>query len=413
MRILVLGCGLILVASASAEETKFPYTAYVVTDELYVRSGPGQTYYPTDKLTRGQAVEVYRHDPGGWLAIRPVEGSFCWVHARYLEPKGDGLAEVTADGVSCRIGSRLSDVRDIIGVRLKKGEIVELLDENQLRRGDGWCRISPPAGDFRWVYGKYVSPDYPHNGLSKPPSGVRAEDAPTPVPPNPPSNNAASSGVGVSATGVAPVGTSRAEDFRAAIESLDLELAIVVAEEPALWNLEPLRRRAEELLERAPGPVERGHVRVLLGKIERFEGIRQRYQSIEFARDEAERARRLLSGVGQGTINTTGTIATAPPGLASAPIGTLSTTNIGASERFDGMGRLAELRSSRLGAPRYVLVNERGKILYYVSPAPGVNLRHYLGKQVGVTGTREFLSERNATMLIAKHITPLENDRIR
>ncbi len=331
-----------LVASASAAETKFPYTAYVVTDELYVRSGPGQSYYPTDKLSRGQAVEVYRHDPGGWLAIRPVDGSFCWVHARYLEPKGDGLAEVTADGVSCRIGSRLSDARDIIGVRLKRGEVVELLDENQLRHGDGWCRILPPAGDFRWVYGKYVSPDYPHDGLSKPADSV----AGGPPPPTPPAVSPSP------LTSPLPAGPLAADDFRAQVEAVDLELAIIVAEESVVWNLAPLRQRAEELLLRAPGPVERGHVRVLLGKIERFEGIRQRYQSIEMAREEAERARRLLSGVGQAPPG--------PPDAAGAP-GLRG-------DRFDGTGRLAELRAASTGVPRYALVNDRGKIQYYVTP---------------------------------------------
>jgi len=387
-----------LVASASAAETKFPYTAYVVTDELYVRSGPGQSYYPTDKLSRGQAVEVYRHDPGGWLAIRPVDGSFCWVHARYLEPKGDGLAEVTADGVSCRIGSRLSDARDIIGVRLKRGEVVELLDENQLRRGDGWCRILPPAGDFRWVYGKYVSPDYPHDGLSKPADSASGG----PTPPTPPAVSPSP------LTSPLPAGPLAADDFRAQVEAVDLELAIIVAEEPAVWNLAPLRQRAEELLSRAPGPVERGHVRVLLGKIERFEGIRQRYQSIEMAREEAERARRLLSGVGQAPFSGAGQATPLPTDAAGAP---------GAAglrgERFDGTGRLAELRASRTGGPRYALVNERGKIQYYVTPAPGVNLRHYLGRQVGITGTREFLPERNSNHLIAKHIAPLDAPQMR
>lgn len=382
MRAGIVAC--LLVASASAAETKFPYTAYVVTDELYVRSGPGQSYYPTDKLSRGQAVEVYRHDPGGWLAIRPVDGSFCWVHARYLEPKGDGLAEVTADGVSCRIGSRLSDARDIIGVRLKRGEVVELLDENQLRRGDGWCRILPPAGDFRWVYGKYVSPDYPHDGLSKPAESASGG----PTPPTPPVVSPSP------LTTVLPAGPLTADDFRAQVEAVDLELAIIVAEEPAVWDLAPLRRRAEELLQRAPGPVERGHVRVLLGKIERFEGIRQRCQSIELAREEAERARRLLSGVGQSLPE--------PPDAAGLR-----------GDRFDGTGRLAELRNARAGAPRYALVNERGRIQYYVTPAPGVNLRHYLGRQVGISGTREFLPERNSSHLIAKHVAPLDAPQMR
>ena len=73
MRLLVtlLFCGQALCCFAANGEQTFPYTAYVAVDDVYVRSGPGQNYYPTDKLKRGQEVEVYRHDPGGWCAVRP------------------------------------------------------------------------------------------------------------------------------------------------------------------------------------------------------------------------------------------------------------------------------------------------------------------------------------------------------
>jgi len=66
----------------------------------------GQNYYPTDKLKRGQEIEVFRHDPGGWCAIRPVDGSFTWVSGRYLRPTEGHLAVITENGVSARVGSR-------------------------------------------------------------------------------------------------------------------------------------------------------------------------------------------------------------------------------------------------------------------------------------------------------------------
>ena len=94
----------------AAEEPTFPYTAYANTDDVYVRSGPGKNYYPTEKLKRGDAVEVYRHDPGGWYAIRPPHGSFSWVPARLLQPTKDHLAVVVGDRVVSRVGSGMSDV---------------------------------------------------------------------------------------------------------------------------------------------------------------------------------------------------------------------------------------------------------------------------------------------------------------
>src|SRR5664279_1510721 len=98
----IILCGFALLPSAASGKATFPYKASAVADDVFVRSGPGQSYYATDKLKRGQEVEVYRHDPGGWCAIRPVDGSFTWVSGRYLRPTEGNLAVVTEDGVSAR-----------------------------------------------------------------------------------------------------------------------------------------------------------------------------------------------------------------------------------------------------------------------------------------------------------------------
>ena len=94
-----------LAGTAAAEQT-FPYTAYVTADDVYIRSGPGENYYVTDKLKVGTAVEVYRHDPGGWYAIRPPKDSFSWVSSRHLSLEGNNLATVTDERVASRVGSR-------------------------------------------------------------------------------------------------------------------------------------------------------------------------------------------------------------------------------------------------------------------------------------------------------------------
>ena len=114
---------------AAATTNLFHYTAYITADDVYVRSGPGENYYATDKLKAGTPVEVYRHDPGGWYAIRPPKDSFSWVSSRHLQLDGKDLATVTDERVASRVGSQLSDVRDIIPkFRLHKGETVEVLE---------------------------------------------------------------------------------------------------------------------------------------------------------------------------------------------------------------------------------------------------------------------------------------------
>src|SRR5689334_17023211 len=93
-RLVVVPAMLALAWSARARGEQFPYDAYVNSTDVYVRSGPSRDYYPTEKLSKGQKVEIYRHDPGGWYAIRPPRGSFTWVSKRHLEVDGDGLATV-------------------------------------------------------------------------------------------------------------------------------------------------------------------------------------------------------------------------------------------------------------------------------------------------------------------------------
>ena len=156
-------CALALLVSCVAITARasdpFPYTSYVNANDVYLRSGPGQNYYPTEKLPRGCEVEIWRHDPGGWYAVRPTKDSFSWVAAEYLKPTEDGLAEVTGDRVVVRVGSALSDVRDVIQIHLNRGEEVEVIEAKRFGTGPAaqtWYKIAPPAGEFRWVHGKFV-----------------------------------------------------------------------------------------------------------------------------------------------------------------------------------------------------------------------------------------------------------------
>ena len=99
------------------------YAAEMVGAGVDVRSGPGCGYYATMKLQPGAEVEVYRHDPGGWCAIRPPAGSFSWVSGDFLRPAENDLAEVIGRRVCARVGSSFSDIRDVIQLRLDQGDV--------------------------------------------------------------------------------------------------------------------------------------------------------------------------------------------------------------------------------------------------------------------------------------------------
>ncbi|MEN6404994.1 MAG: SH3 domain-containing protein [Thermoguttaceae bacterium] len=389
----------------------FPYKASVVAEDVYIRSGPGQSYYPTDKLRRGQQVEVYRHDPGGWCAIRPTDGSFTWVSGRFLKPTENNLAVVIEDNVSARVGSRFSDVREVIQVRLRKGEVVELL--NPPGRGvswteNAWFKITPPSGEFRWVSAKFLDKDYPRDGMRKAPperefpSRSAENDSAEPLDPSgPPRIPAAALGdryaSGSEGEPMPRRGRARSltpEEYDAELQRIELELSVMAAQTPDRWSFDAMRERTNQLLDQAQTAVERGHARLLANKIARFDDLKQRQEAVWAMRDETDRNNRLYARL-------------------RPKDGDLSEAAVELDSRFDGVGRLTQVVSPKRGAPRYALVDDAGKIRCYVTPTPGVNLRNYLGRQVGVTGTRGFVPEQHAGHIMARHVTPLEDTLVR
>jgi hypothetical protein len=410
-------------------EQAFPYKAYITADDTYVRSGPGESHYPTGKLKAGAKVEVYRHDPGGWYAIRPPEGSFSWVGSRFVKPTRNGLGEITGERVAVRVGSQLSEKRDAVQVRVTRGEIVEVLGTEQTgtgRQAGTWWKIGPPSGEFRWVHGSEVDSSPPGSGASKAgkelPSLTAATKPAEPVSTKPPetkpadkwtpaAGNPTASPPGpvaatpVAATPVAPVAPSpsgqetprvppaalrqrTSEEFQKEMDDINTELSIMLAEEPSAWKCEELGRRARALQDQAQSAVERGNARMLVNRIAQSEDVKRRYLAMNATATETNRKVRLAADRSRAA----GTVALSP----------------GSAERFDGVGRLTRVLPPKLGAPRYALVDEQGAVKSYVSPAPGVSMQFYLGRQVGINGVRGYVAEQNAELLTAKHVTALD-----
>jgi hypothetical protein len=360
-------------------EDHVPFKAIVISDNTYARSGPGQDYYPTDPLRHGQEIEVYRQNPDGWCAIRPVDGSFTWVPGRYVRPTGNNLAVVTDEGVAARVGSRVNNSRDMIQVRLHQGEVVEILESprsGDWDEGGGWYKIAPPSGEFRWVAAQDLVAS-PGNAIAdKTGSTDRGREL---------SPDEAVRARLTDARSYSP------ESFRAEIERSELDLSIIVAEDPAKWSFDALSPRTEVLFNAAQTPSERGRVRLLAERIAQFEEIQKKETEMLAQRERTERSGRLLARM-------------YPGGESAEP----SPPRFDNDGRFDGTGILVQVAASKPGSPRYALANDNGVVLCYVTAAPGVNLYGYLGRRVGLVGNRGYMPERQATHIMAKHITPLE-----
>jgi hypothetical protein len=186
-----------------------------------------------------------------------------------------------------------------------------------------------------------------------------------------------------------------ADDLSRELAAIELRLSRMVAAPVNLWNTERLERDAVQLHSRAQTTAERDAVQVTLNKINQFAAIGQRTNPPPATP---------MSQSGQAPI----TPIMPSPGAAAAPVEVAA-----GGGPYDAVGILRPVVSRRPGAPQYALVDDRGQVLSFVTPSPDVNLQPYLGRQVGVTGNRGFITEFNRSHVTAARIAPLGGNMLR
>ncbi len=77
-------------------------------------------------------------------------------------------------------------------------------------------------------------------------------------------------------------------------------------------------------------------------------------------------------------------------------------------DRFDGVGKLTQVYPAQSGVASYALVDKEGKVKQFVTAAPGVNLRPYIGREVGVQGTLGYMPDAHTSHVTAKRVALIE-----
>ena len=467
---LLFAASMVLCTLSAKAEEPLPYPAYVVTSDANIRSGPGEEFYATSRLIWGSKVEVY-HQVNEWCAIRPPESSFSWVLKKNLTPTAqDGVARVIDENTMTRVGTVFGDDHQVEYVRLATNEVVEVLGSKRLAEPSGgtvkeWYKIMPPAGEFRWIHQHHLG--------SEPPTGERHEeqtaailpritdralDEPNRLPESviaKPIELAEShlanddGGVSRQAIGedrwrerpsaieeeerdVQPVSVTQTADetqsnshgdgrwretnhaFREIksslgadeLDRLDLALSEVVAEPLSEWSFHDLSGQIQQLIDRSESTHDRDRARELLTKLNEFQDIKRRYDVVANKLETAVPAtftapqrskplQRLARGFKLPKIIGSG-VRTAPKASPRA---------------YDGTGWLMPVVTERTGVPRYALTDENGHIVSFVSPATGVNLRHYERRQVGVIGKRGYVPKLNRSHVTAERVVMLDRHR--
>lgn len=141
------------IVQPAVENSPYNYLGQINANAVYVRSGPGENYYATMKLDRGAQVTVVGHK-FEWLKIAPPPGSFSVVAKAFIQRQGDSdIGRVAAETLNVRAGSALSPMKVTVQCKLKKGDEVTILGEQ-----DEYYQIKPPADAYLYVHQRYVDP---------------------------------------------------------------------------------------------------------------------------------------------------------------------------------------------------------------------------------------------------------------
>lgn len=408
-------------------ERKFPYAAQIDIAEEYVRSGPGQKFYPTSKLRRGDRVSVHRHDPGGWVMIAPPEGSFSWIQADYVRRKPPQSGILAENHVIVRVGSQFNDERDWYQLELSKGDLVEILGEKTFDTDRGpvkMYKIKPPANEYRWILGRAIVPadlpvrqpirdgDVAGNPPPKNKSPIDANGA-DPFAEGPVSEvdlaEKPADRKSVSADPVRQTGpkASELEQMRSGLAAVDEEFRLMIKEEPTAWNLAKVEQQYHDLKTVSDLPAYQTQLKLRLDAVARYARIKQEYDEFQRVTTETRQRDAQLLSLRNGSLTQPPATEPATPPAATTPPAT-ARPGPNLPKTFDGAGVIQRAAANGRVGPVYALVAPGGRFLAYLQPAPGVDLNPYLGQAMGVIGQRSYRQELNAELIVVRSLTPVK-----
>ena len=459
----VAGVAAAVAGVAAAEPApQLPITVPVAAPHTYLRAGPGDDFYPTERLAAGTMLEVWAVADGGYCAVRPVPGSHSWMRRLDVqdEPRPAGAAAgsgtigvVLTDGAIARVGSQLNDLRHVTQVALEAGERVNVLETVRVasgRHAGEWVRIEPPAGEFRFARGEDLSlpselavvpePTAVAAGAALAAAGealaairdagsaVQQAVAEIPEPAPPPAAAEAGAAPGLLNPGpavnrlfagwlprgtnvfdgpgsVAPTAVSAGAAATSADElaDIDLALSLAVAGPSDAWNLGPLRERLRLAATRATSETERTRAQAIDARLARFEAIQARQRALAAAPPAGDAPVRI-----GGMWSSLSALGSRPvrPGVmpGGAPAGGQPTWT--PPDQVETTGRLATVISRRPDAPRWALVDEQNNVLTFIAPQAGLNLAPLVGQQVSIRGARGYMPEYKRQYVVAADARP-------
>lgn len=163
-----------------------PFIGEITGDRVYVRSGPGTSFYEIGQLSKGDVVNIVGQRQG-WYRISPPTGTFCYLAKELVEVGGDGkIGTVKAEFANVRAASSLSPNSDYAVLTvIRRGTAVNILGATER-----YYRITPPEKAFMYVSPQFVrqttAAQYTPPAIKAPAIETPAPTAGVVIPPPPP-----------------------------------------------------------------------------------------------------------------------------------------------------------------------------------------------------------------------------------
>ncbi|MCA9102698.1 MAG: hypothetical protein KDA63_16170 [Planctomycetales bacterium] len=191
----------------------------------------------------------------------------------------------------------------------------------------------------------------------------------------------------------APQESGRFVSYTEQLNEIELEIATTVAKDPAFWSFAPARAQLANIAARAETAVERGRAQSLTRKIDRLDDLRSRYVRVVQGNSRSS-ADSLVDAERSSTFDD----------LERSYGSASSGGSLASSHRDEITGLLRPVVSKRPDAPAYALMDDNGQVRSFVSESPGVDLRSYVGRRVGVSGIVGYVPELRADHVTARRV---------